>query len=60
LISDLEAGRVAPPTTITVAAFAAEWLAGCEGRVRPRTFEADQRNVRIITRRLGVLRVSAT
>src|SRR5438876_10326495 len=26
LISDLEAGRIAPPTTITLAGFASEWL----------------------------------
>jgi integrase len=57
LISDLEAGRVAAPTALTVAMFAAEWLAGREGRVRPRTFEADQRNVRIIVLRLGRLRL---
>jgi integrase len=57
LLSDLEAGRVAPLATITVATFAAEWLAGREGRVRPRTFDADGRNVGIITRRLGALRL---
>src|SRR5262245_49735063 len=47
LIGDLEAGRIAPPTSVTLRAFAAEWLAGREGRVRPRTFDADERNVRI-------------
>jgi hypothetical protein len=57
LIADLEAGRIAPPTTITVAVFAAEWLAGRDGRVRPRTFEADGRNVRIISRQLGAVRL---
>jgi integrase len=57
LISDLEAGRVAAPATVTLAAFAAEWLAGREGRVRPRTFEADERNVHIIARRLGATRL---
>jgi integrase len=57
LISDLEAGRVAAPSVVTLGALAAEWLAGREGRVRPRTFEADQRNVRIVSRRLGHVRL---
>jgi integrase len=57
LISDLHAGRVAAPSVVTLGAFAADWLAGREGRVRPRTFDADKRNVRIVTRRLGHVRL---
>jgi integrase len=57
LISDMDAGRVAAPSVVTLGAFAAEWLAGREGRVRPRTFDADKRNVGIVTRRLGHVRL---
>jgi hypothetical protein len=57
LIEGLASGRVAAPSTITVADFAEEWLATREGRVRPRTFEADQRNVSIIRKHFGTTRL---
>jgi integrase len=57
LIEGLASRRIAAPSTITVADFAAEWLATREGRVRPRTFEADQRNVAIIAKHFGTTRL---
>lgn len=57
LIADLEAGRIAPPDSTTLGTFAAEWLAGRAGRVRERTVEANERNCRIIVRRLGSVRL---
>jgi integrase len=59
LIEGLASGRIAAPSTITVADFASEWLATREGRVRPRTYEADERNVAIICKHFGPLRMQA-
>jgi integrase len=59
LIEGLASGRVAAPSTITVADFAQEWLSTREGRVKPRTYEADERNVSIIRKHFGSLRVQA-
>jgi integrase len=40
-----------------VADFASEWLATRDGRVKPRTYEADQRNVAPLTRHFGTTRL---
>ena len=50
LLADLEAKRAAPASTITVKAMADLWLASRRGRVRPRTFETDERYVALIKR----------
>src|SRR5262245_60824793 len=47
LLAGLASGRIAAPSTVTVSEFAEGWLATREGRVRPRTYEADERNIRI-------------
>ena len=57
LIEGLVSGRIAAPSTITVADFADEWLSTREGRVKPRTYEADDRNVAIIRKHFGATRL---
>jgi integrase len=57
MIEGLSSGRIAAPSTTTVADFAAEWLATREGRVKPRTYEADQRNVALIDKHFGTTRL---
>ena len=57
LIEGLASGRIAAPSTITVADFAEEWLGTREGRVKPRTYEADERNVAIIRKHFGATRL---
>jgi integrase len=57
LIEGLASGRVAAPSTITVSDFAEEWLATREGRVKPRTYEADERNVALIKKHFGATRL---
>ncbi len=59
LIEGLASGRIAAPNTITVADFADDWLGTREGRVRSRTYEADERNVKIIRLHFGSLRLQA-
>ena len=48
LLADLEARRIAHPSTITVVAVADEWLRSRRGRVRPRTYETDARYVSLV------------
>ena len=57
LIEGLASGRIAAPSTITVADFAEEWLATRDGRVKPRTYEADARNVAILRKHFASLRL---
>src|SRR5262249_42083830 len=48
LLADLEARRVAPASSITVAVLADQWLASRSGRVRARTYETDSRYVALV------------
>jgi integrase len=53
LLAKLAAGAVPPSTSLTLVALATAWLDTRRGRVRPRTLEADERNVDLIRKHFG-------